>query len=135
MIEDNLRFRASRETECFQGEPKIWAKELWYHGYGKIAVIPSVNLEYSDEAAKKIKALKGYASSWVEAEGKEGLRIQWDEKPPEKVKCIPTYQNQTWPPWDEGLRELQQTQKRRLSRFHDLVALTDAQHASSDLYK
>ena len=103
LIEDNIRFRASRESECFQGEPKIWAKELWYHGYGKIAVIPSVNLEYSDKAAKKIKALKGYASSWIEAEGKEGLRIEWDEKPPEKVKCIPTYQNQTWPPWDEGL--------------------------------
>ena len=102
-IEDNIRFRASRESECFQGEPKLLAKELWYHGYGKIAVIPSVNLEYSDEAAKRIKAQKGYVSQWVEAEGKEGLQIHWDENPPEKVKCIPTYQNQTWPPWDEGL--------------------------------
>lgn len=103
LIETNVRFRASRESECFQGEPKIWAKELWYHGFGKIAVIPSVNLEYSDEAAKEIKGQKGYVSHWVEAEGKEGLRIQWDEKPPEKVKCIPTYDNQTWPPWDEDM--------------------------------
>ena len=103
LIEDNIRFRSSRKSECFQGEPKLFAKELWYHGYGKIAVIPSVNLEYKDEAAKTIKAQKGYVSQWVEGEGEEGLQIQWDEKPPEKVKCIPNYEHQIWPPWDEDM--------------------------------
>ena len=84
----------------------IFAKEMWYNGYGKIAVIPSVNLEYSDEAGKKIKAQKGYVSKWVSADNKDkDMKIEWDPVPPPKVKCIPTYQNQTWQPWDEGLPE------------------------------
>lgn len=104
LIEGKLKFRGSHLSECFQGEPKIFAKEMWYNGYGKIAVIPSVNLEYSDEAAKKIKAQKGYVSKWVDAEGTTNdLQIEWDSEPPPKVKCIPNYENQTWPLWDEGL--------------------------------
>ena len=104
LIEDEIRFRGSHEDECFQGEPKIFAKEMWYHGYGKIAVIPSVNLEYSDEAAKKIKSQKGYVSKWVEkVEPNQGLRVEWDPTPPDKVKCIPSYDNQTWLLWDEAL--------------------------------
>lgn len=106
LIERKLKFRSSHESECFQGEPKIFAKEMWYNGYGKIAVIPSVNLEYSDEAAKKIKARKGYVSKWVNADNKDkDMKIEWDPVPPPNVKCIPNYENQTWPPWDEGLPE------------------------------
>ncbi|KAG6991354.1 hypothetical protein G7Y79_00053g088370 [Physcia stellaris] len=106
LIEGKLKFRSSHESECFQGEPSIFAKEMWYHGYGKIAVIPSVNLEYSDKAGKKIKAEKGYVSKWVNADNKDkDMKIEWDPVPPPNVKCIPTYENQTWPPWDEGLPE------------------------------
>lgn len=103
LTEDNIRFRGSRGSECFQSERKIFAKELWHHGYGKIAVIPSVNLGYSDEAAKKIKAQKGFVSRWVKSEEVHGMQMEWEEEPPAKVKCIPTYENQSWPPWDEGL--------------------------------
>lgn len=38
---------------------------MWLLGYGKLAVVPSVNLEYSSEAEKKIKSLKGYVSDFV----------------------------------------------------------------------
>lgn len=104
LIERKLEFRSSRESECFQGEPKIFAKEMWYNGYGKMAVIPSVNLEYSDEKAKIIKAQKGYVSKWVNADNKDkDLKIEWDPVPPPKVKCMPNYEHQTWVPWDEGL--------------------------------
>lgn len=104
-LESKIRFRTSHEHECPQGEPKTWCTEMWYFGHGRIAVIPSVNLEYSDEAAKKIKTAKGYVSRWVgsaDAEGEE--RIKWETTPPSTVKCMPSYQNQTWLPWEEQLQ-------------------------------
>jgi alpha-1,3-mannosyltransferase len=97
-----IKFRARGPGECFQGEPKLFAKDMWANGYGKIAVVPSVNVEYSDEAAKKIKALKGYTAKHVANEGDRG-RIEWETKPPEKVKCMPDYQHQSFLDWDEGL--------------------------------
>lgn len=78
---------------------------MWHHGYGKIAVIPSVNLEYSDEAAKKIKAAKGYVSRFVGGADESEERIKWETTPPTTVKCMPSYQNQTWLPWEEQLVE------------------------------
>lgn len=103
MLDGRIRFRAHRSGECFQGEPKLFAKDMWAEGYGKIAVVPSVNVEYSDEATKKIKALKGYVARHV-ANEENDRRIEWDTKPPEKVKCMPNYQHQTFVDWDEGLR-------------------------------
>jgi alpha-1,3-mannosyltransferase len=106
-LEKRILFRSHYETECVQGEPKLFAKDMWYHGYGKIAVVPSVNLEYTDEAAKKIKATKGYVSRWTDSEGQNDMpvNIEWESVPPPTVKCMPSYSNQTWPPWDEGLKE------------------------------
>ena len=102
-LASKIRFRTSYEHECPQGEPKTWCTEMWYLGYGKIAVIPSVNLEYNDEAAKKIKEAKGYVSRFVGADKDE--RIQWETTPPSTVKCVPSYQNQTWLPWNNQLVE------------------------------
>jgi alpha-1,3-mannosyltransferase len=102
-MERKIEFRAHKEGECFQGEPKLFAKDMWFHGYGKIAVVPSVNVEYSDDAAKKIKELKGYTSKYVAKEGDDS-KIEWETQPPEKVKCMPGYAQQSWVAWDEGLR-------------------------------
>ncbi|KAJ4992102.1 alpha-1,3-mannosyltransferase CMT1 [Stagonosporopsis vannaccii] len=103
LLDGRIKFRARGPGECFQGEPKLFAKDMWAKGYGKIAVVPSVNVEYGDEAARKIKALKGYVARHVADEG-DGGRIEWETKPPEKVKCMPDYQHQTFVDWDEGLR-------------------------------
>ncbi|KAI4711596.1 hypothetical protein J4E89_004162 [Alternaria sp. Ai002NY15] len=46
LMEKKIKFRAHKEGECFQGEPKLFAKDMWFNGYGKIAVVPSVNVEY-----------------------------------------------------------------------------------------
>ncbi|KAK7970075.1 hypothetical protein PG988_009148 [Apiospora saccharicola] len=51
-----VAFRFNREGECYAGEPTLFCKDLWWAGYGRIAVIPSVNIEYSDEASAKLKA-------------------------------------------------------------------------------
>ena len=100
-----IRFRAPSPEECFQGEPQLFCKDLWHAGFGKIAVIPSVNLEYDNEHAIKIKALKGYASQWVEQEPNDIPVIEWKISPPTKIKCMASYDNQEWRPWDEGLFE------------------------------
>ena len=106
-LESIIRFRASYEHECPQGEPKTWCTEMWHLGHGKIAVIPSVNLEYSDEAAERIKAAKGYVSRFVGGTDEGGERIEWEATPPSTVKCIPngSYGNQSWLPWEEQLAE------------------------------
>ena len=101
IVQQKLEFRKTGPEECPQGEPKSFCKDLWVLGYGKIAVVPSVNLEYSDEAGKKIKSLKGYVSRFV-AGGDKHDKIEWQAKPPEKVKCIRNYGDQSWRPWDDG---------------------------------
>lgn len=101
VVEQKIKFRWGSEEECPQGEPKSFCQDMWTHGYGKIAVVPSVNLEYSDEAGKKIKAAKGYVSDFMGRGAGENDRIGWVEEPPEKVKCIPNYQNQHWRPWND----------------------------------
>jgi len=103
LMEKKIKFRAHKEGECFQGEPKLFAKDMWFNGYGKIAVVPSVNVEYSNEATQKIKNLKGYTSKHVANEG--DTKIEWETSPPAKVKCMPDYRHQTFVAWDEGLRQ------------------------------
>jgi alpha-1,3-mannosyltransferase len=81
----------------------IFSKEMWHLGYGKIAVVPSVNLEYSDDGARDIKRLQGYVSGLIGQEGSD--RIEWEANPPEKVKCMASWQSQEWRPWDEFLEQ------------------------------
>jgi len=73
-------------------------------GYSRIAVAPSVNLAYSDESATKIKRLHGYVSDAVKGEdfNDGSLKIVWDDKPPEKVKCMASFEDQSWVPWNQG---------------------------------
>lgn len=101
LLEDAVRFRSPREGECHQGEPQLFCKDLWYYGYGKIAVVPTVNLEYSDEAGEKIKEAKGYTSRWVGAEGWTDQKIEWQLQPPEAVKCMGRYDDQFFEAWNK----------------------------------
>ncbi|EEY20744.1 alpha-1,3-mannosyltransferase CMT1 [Verticillium alfalfae VaMs.102] len=100
---DGLRFRNVHKGECAQGEPQMFCKDLWHRGFGKIAVVPAVNLEYSDEKAEKLKKLKGFTSDLVRHQTEEDAKIEW-AGPPEKVKCMEGWQNQFWRPWNETLK-------------------------------
>jgi alpha-1,3-mannosyltransferase len=104
---DGIRFRAREENECHQGEPQLFCKDLWFRGFGRIAVVPSVNVAYSDEDTIRIKKLKGTVEAWAEKEsdGDVPLRIPWKDQAPVEVKCIDNWAHQFWRPWDEGLRE------------------------------
>lgn len=106
ILEKTVEFRAANETagECRQGEPQLFCKDLWFKGYRKIAVIPSVNLEYSVEKAKKIKEAKGFTSDIVSKQDPEGDKIEWRLDPPSMVKCMPTWENQYWQSWNETLK-------------------------------
>ncbi|KAF5612823.1 alpha-1 3-mannosyltransferase [Fusarium subglutinans] len=78
-----LRFRDTRKGECFQGEPQLFCKDMWSRGFRKIAVVPSVNLEYSDEKAADIKKLKGYVSNIVGRQEEDGV-LNWVYDPPKQ---------------------------------------------------
>lgn len=98
-----VSFRAPREGECRGGEPGLFCKDLWWNGFGRIAVVPSVNLVYSDEAAGKIKDAKGYASKWLDKWDDSAAMIDWVDDPPNEVKCMPGWEFQSWRPWNETL--------------------------------
>ena len=104
ILEKSVRFRSPFEKECYGGEPILFCKDMWHHGYGRIAVVPSVNIEYSDDGARKIKALKGYASDLVKFDSEDTeMRIEWDQDPPPNVKCMPSFTEQSWRAWNEAL--------------------------------
>ncbi|TVY15815.1 Alpha-1,3-mannosyltransferase CMT1 [Lachnellula arida] len=101
LLEQKIKFRRSAEGECYMGEPTIFCKELWYLGYGKIAVVPTVNVEYTDVNSRKIKKQKGTVSSHLDGKDENDM-IKW-QGPPEKVKCAPNWYSQAWLPWNETL--------------------------------
>ncbi|KAM7199872.1 cryptococcal mannosyltransferase 1 domain containing protein [Naviculisporaceae sp. PSN 640] len=98
-----VRFRWPMEPECFQGEPQLFCKDLWWNGFGRIAVVPSVNLGYTDVAGRRIKREKGYVSDFVKKEGHVDVAIDWRLEPPERVKCTPDFKTQSWLRWNESL--------------------------------
>ncbi|KAM5342236.1 hypothetical protein ACJ41O_015267 [Fusarium nematophilum] len=100
---ENLRFRAAKKNECRQGEPQLFCKDMWYRGYRKIAVVPSVNLEYKLHMGRKIKEKMGFTSDVVSNPDPAGDRIKWKPDPPAEVKCIAAWKNQYWLPWNESL--------------------------------
>ncbi|KAH8660438.1 cryptococcal mannosyltransferase 1-domain-containing protein [Xylariales sp. PMI_506] len=104
MDRGRVSFRAAREGECYMGEPTLFCKDMWWAGFGRIAVVPSVNLEYSDKAGRKIKEEKGYTSKWVEQEETKNTMIAWSQGPPAQIKCMPQWENQHWVPWNETLK-------------------------------
>ncbi|KAL7795835.1 alpha-1,3-mannosyltransferase CMT1 [Trichoderma ceciliae] len=105
-ILEGLHFRINYDQtgECFQGEPVLFCKDMWWRGYGKIAVVPSVNLEYSNENGRRIKELKGFASDIVAHQDPRDDLIDW-VGPPDNVRCMPTWQDQFFQRWNKSLTE------------------------------
>lgn len=102
-----VEFRAARAElgECHNGEPEIFCKDMWAHGYGKIAVVPYINLEYSTEKGQRIKDERGYTSDTAASKPHSAEDIIDWQGPPDKVKCMPTFDNQFWLPWNHTLGE------------------------------
>lgn len=114
----DVLFRSNNPGECYQGEPELFCKDLWYKGWGKIAVVPSVNLEYSDDQGKALKALKGHTSKWVGPEQDKKSKIEWQQDPPQQVKCMEVMEKPEWRPWDETLVKSWSRKARRSNHTH-----------------
>ncbi|KAF4470371.1 hypothetical protein FALBO_2725, partial [Fusarium albosuccineum] len=101
---EGLRFRMVNGTadECWQGEPELFCKDMTFRGYDRIAVIPSVNLEYDNERARRLKMNKGYVTNLVQDIQENDNRIVWQD-PPENVLCMPEFHRQSWRQWNETL--------------------------------
>lgn len=105
LIRQGVRFRASYSEECYMGEPTLFCKDFWAQGYGRIAVIPSVNVGYNDDQSRHVKTIHGYASSEPDLEHGEmhdQIRINWKPTPPELVKCEPDWNHPSWVEWDQA---------------------------------
>jgi hypothetical protein len=70
---------------------------------GKIAVVPSVNLEYCDAAAKFVKVTKGYVSDWMAKGNGSDSQIGLEIELPAVVKYMPTF---TMGAVDKGLKKV-----------------------------
>lgn len=103
ILKEEIAFRAPNDKECYQGEPQLLCKDMWHKGYGKLAVIPTVNLEYTDEKGTAIKQLKGYTSTWTAFENETEMSIDWQLTPPDQVKCMSSMSHPTWGPWNETI--------------------------------
>lgn len=112
-MEGRVKFRTVHKNtdECYMGEPTLFCKDMWKEGYGKVAVVPSVNVGYDDEESLRAKLVRGTVSDYVEKKrGNQGSGtelIDWQLTPPALVKCVPTYERPAWVPWDQGLEEFQ----------------------------
>lgn len=103
LILQGVKFRASYDKECYMGEPTLFCKDFWATGYGRIAVIPTVNVGYNDEQSRFVKTKRGYASHTIQHTPEEksfSTDIKWQTTPPEMVKCEPDWTHPTWVRWD-----------------------------------
>ena len=106
LLKHETQFRTNLPEECFLGEPLHFCKDLWYLGYGKIAVVPSVNIGYNDEESVKIKAEHGKVSDWTTGPRSGNAvseSIDWQALPPDLIKCVPSWDRPSWVPWDQAL--------------------------------
>lgn len=104
-LDGEVRFRDRNEGECLMGEPDYLNKDLWHKGRGRFAIVPTVNLGYNDDDGKGIKHKYGYVTDVVKTEEMSELPLQipWVDTPPEKIKCMPGWKDQSWVPWNETL--------------------------------
>jgi alpha-1,3-mannosyltransferase len=97
--EKGVAFRAPRAS-CAAGEETLaFSADLWTAGTGRVAVVPSVNLAWSDEAAKKVKVKKGYVIRWTSKVTKEA--VAWGDEAPARVRCFQGETAGDWVAWDE----------------------------------
>lgn len=72
-MEQKVCFRAvhkgeGKDEECYTGEPTLFCKAMWHEGYGRIAVVPSVDVGYDDEESTMVKQTHRWTGEWVERE-------------------------------------------------------------------
>ncbi|WVW86879.1 hypothetical protein I302_108934 [Kwoniella bestiolae CBS 10118] len=92
----NVRFRRgdTAKGECAASECTLIAGDYWRAGFGRVMVVPSVQLAYErDVASDTISELSKQKTrlGWVDGvpPKKYDEKIDWIDKPPDKVRCHP----------------------------------------------
>jgi len=96
---------ATEDLECWTGEPTNLAIDFWRLGFGKIMIVPSVNVAYSDTEATQVKNRRGWAHDNIEkaAAATDVLdEIKWALEPPGLIKCF-AHLGYTDPYWVDSL--------------------------------
>ena len=100
-----VTFRNSSRGECYAGEPTLLAQDLYRIGQGRVMTVPSVNVAYNDPDGSRTKKRRGYVADRVNVtravdlhgDDDQSPRIKW-LPPPRQVKCMPTWNRQSWIP-------------------------------------
>ncbi|KAL9610394.1 MAG: hypothetical protein Q9167_004904 [Letrouitia subvulpina] len=99
-IENGIRFRRNRESECYTGEPLLLCKDLWANGYWKILVVPSVWVAYNRIESFEVKLLQGFVEDHVgsnDSNPEVQEMIEWRARPPARIKCTePLWSDPRW---------------------------------------
>ena len=85
--------RAEAEKgECYEGEPTVLARDFWSYGYGKIGVVPTVNVGYRAlEEGAATKEVFGTVSKNLDIAAENAdlsETIAWQREPPGQIKCF-----------------------------------------------
>ncbi|RMJ19775.1 hypothetical protein CDV36_000543 [Fusarium kuroshium] len=86
-------------AECHQPDTRMFCKDMWSHGRGKIAVVPSVNIIRNRDGVLNVKESRGYTSDLIRGQDTKRDRIEWVKEPPKEVFCS----KKRWEAWDVGL--------------------------------
>ncbi|RSH93260.1 hypothetical protein EHS25_007614 [Saitozyma podzolica] len=93
---NRLRFRRSdgSRDECAASECSLIANDLWKAGWGRVQVVPSVQVSYERNVAEDI--LEELSKQKKELGWEDGVppdwrdpHVNWIAEPPEKVRCHP----------------------------------------------
>ena len=100
VMDKEIEFRRSADGECGMGEPTLFCKDLWRKGYGKIQVVPSVNVAYTVKEARSAKEVRGRVANSVDqtVEAVHDDLVQWQLTPPPMVKCAMSWGHPSWVP-------------------------------------
>ena len=98
-LKGEVQFRRSKEGECYMGEPTLLCKDFWTNGYGRIAVVPTVNVAYEISEILLAKEYHGYTHDIEKIEQEQDpseLLINWRKQLPAMVKCAGSWPETYW---------------------------------------
>ena len=100
IAQKEIEFRSSAQGECVMGEPTLFCKDLWRKGYGKIQVVPTVNVAYTVKEGRHAKEVQGRVGDSVvqDSETVSDALIPWQTTPPPMVKCAHFWAIPSWVP-------------------------------------
>ncbi|KAI9849196.1 MAG: hypothetical protein M1838_000273, partial [Thelocarpon superellum] len=97
IIAEELHFRGPAPDECTFGEPLLFCMDLWRMKRGKIQIVPTVNVAYTDEIAALVATKHGLIEDHVDVNDPTvATTMNWTAQPPGQLKCLPEWNQPSW---------------------------------------